>query len=105
MSSSSHQAGLARTFGCIPDGCNAFTMHSKTITNPRKHERRVSLTKAQQTALALRSDEERKADRIKTNQARVSVMTATALPSGFNVPIGKTVLLGTSAKARAKAGI
>lgn len=105
MTKPSTPAGLERPFGSIPDGLNAFTMHAQTITNPRKREHRVSLTKAQQTALALRTDEEREADKEKRNQARTEALTALALPSGVNVPIGKTVLLGASKSARARAGI
>ncbi len=103
----------------IPDGHNAFTylsrpievtprdlaLKSRRVSSKAKRERQSKLTKAQISALAMRSPEEKAADRAKAHQARKDAMTEMAKPSRFNTPIYKSVLLGTSAKARARAAI
>jgi len=81
--------GLSRQFGRIPDGCNAFTMHKVAIpptareiklaqtriTSAAKREARKGLSKAQVMALALRTPEERKADRMAAfNERKASIL-------------------------------
>ena len=82
-----------------------LALESRRVSSKAKRERQSKLTKAQISALAMRSPEERAADRAKAHQARKDAITEMAKPSRFNTPIYKSVLLGTSAKARAKAAI
>ena len=82
-----------------------LALESRRVSSKAKRERQSKLTKAQISALAMRSPEERAADRAKAHQARKDAITEMAKPSRFNTPIYKSVLLGTSAKARARAAI
>lgn len=82
-----------------------LALESRRVSIKAKRERQKGLTKAQVSALAMRSPEERAADRAKAHQARKDALTEMAKPSRFNTPIYKSVLLGASANARARAAI
>lgn len=96
----------------IPDGHNAFTylsrpievtprdlaLKSRRVSSKAKRERQSKLTKAQISALAMRSPEERAADRRDAILARKGI-------NAFNIELEPSAILGASAKARARAGI
>ena len=68
------------------------------VSSNAKRERQSRLTKAQISALVMRTDEEKAADRSEAIIARKK-------KDAFNVPIAPRSVLGASAKARAKAVI
>lgn len=68
------------------------------VSSNAKRERQSRLTKAQISALVMRSPEERAADRRDAILARKGI-------SAFNVELEPSAILGASAKARARAGI
>ena len=75
-----------------------LALESRRVSSKAKRERQSRLTKAQISALAMRSPEERAADRRDAILARKGI-------SAFNVELEPSAILGASAKARARAGI